>query len=505
MIRSRRLGLAAAVVVLGLTACGTANPSTSVAKNPAVIHVGASRNTGKGGAPTADGSMIPYQNTTYVFDGTPVDLGATGPAWSLPAGQQPDLARVQRIASLLGVKGEVVAQSADMGGGWRVGPDDGSAPTLIVSADGLLSWWFSPSAVSTPGSVGCASVGSSTTGSGGGTTPSSGGSSGKGSAVVPVPDTIVPPDAPTGSDPTIPIAPPPTTSPCDTPAPTPPVGVPTAEKALAAAKQLFADMGYDNASYQFDTTADQWSAQVTATLLLDGHRSPLSLSVGFGAQGAVVWASGTLATPQPAADYPLVGAEVGVQRLNDHTGKWLWFGGNPEVMRANGTGAANTGVAVDVATSIAGDVPPAAGAPGSSGSDVPTVAPPICPAGADCPSQPSVPIPEVTVHLTGVRLDITTLWAQDGTIWLLPAYTFTDGQGGQYTVIAVDEAYLDLPGVTVPVTTPDTTPVTTVPGDGTPPPTKPIVTVTLPGDVNPGGPVVTALPNRPTDTATVTS
>jgi hypothetical protein len=506
MIRSRRLGFAAAAVVLGLSACGHTGPSTTVAKTPAVIHVGASHNTGKGGAPTADTSMMPYQDVTYVFDGTPGDLGATGSAWSLPSGQQPDLARVQRIATLLGVKGDVTALPADQGGGWRVGPADGSAPTLTVGTDGMLSWWYNPAA-STPGSVGCGTVSSSSTG---------GGTSGGTDVVAPVPPDSIP--TPETVDPDAPST---TVMPCETP--TPPANVPTAAEALAKAKQLVTGMGYDVAQYAFDTSADQWGAQVTGYLQLGGHRSPLTVSFGFGAEGALTWSSGTLATPQPAAEYPLVSVQVALDRLNDHSGKWLFYG-YPGVRAMNG------GIAVDdVATAI----PPANATSGSGGAPAPgTPTPttmvvvgsdgttsvslvtggpsvaPTCPADGNCVTDPPVTVQPVTVHLNGVHLDITAVWAQDGTVWLLPAYTFTDGNGGQYTVIAVDEAYLDLPGAVTPDTTPVTgdtkpgsEPVTTVPSNTVPSNTVPFTT----GIVNPGGPIVTALPDRPTGTATVSS
>ena len=34
------------------------------------------------------------------------------------------------------------------------------------------------------------------------------------------------------------------------------------------------------------------------------------------------------------------------------------------------------------------------------------------------------------------------IWDADNTIWLLPAYTFGTADGGLYTVIAVDDAFI---------------------------------------------------------------
>ena len=64
-----------------------------------------------------------------------------------------------------------------------------------------------------------------------------------------------------------------------------------------------------------------------------------------------------------------------------------------------------------------------------------------CDPAADCVPVDATP---VTVHLTSVTTDLTMVWDADGTVWLLPAYTFSDADGGKYTVIAVTDEYLQL-------------------------------------------------------------
>jgi hypothetical protein len=65
--------------------------------------------------------------------------------------------------------------------------------------------------------------------------------------------------------------------------------------------------------------------------------------------------------------------------------------------------------------------------------------------------------------LTSVKPDLTMQWATDGTVWLLPAYTFGSADSGQYTVIAVDDAYIQQPAAepatTEPVQDPGVVPV----------------------------------------------
>jgi hypothetical protein len=169
--------------------------------------------------------------------------------------------------------------------------------------------------------------------------------------------------------------------------PQPPANVPTADEALAKAKELFTSWGYDLSSYEFDTPyADDWSASVNASLIIDG-------------------------------------------------------------MKAHQYMALDTGIAK--------------GAPDAAVSE-PAIAPICDPAVTnDIASDCAIPNPEpVTVTLNSVKRDLTMLWDADNTIWLLPAYSFGSADGGIYTVIAVDDAYIEeaeAPATTEPaVIVPDT-------------------------------------------------
>ncbi len=437
MLRSRRLAFVAAAVVIGLSGCGDAARTTTSGSAPAIIHIGAAgSSTQSAGAPAADKMMMPFTSFNFVVDGTLPDLAATGNAWKLSAGQSVDTARVATMAEVLGVKGDVRTVPADQGGGWQVGSADYTGASITVGVDGMVSWWFNPDPSTTGGSI----------------------SAGCGTSAEP----IAVPDAPvsSGSDSsvtesTIVITP----APCETPAP--PVGVPTKAAALAKAKALFADLGYNAADYEFETYADEWGANVTGFLMLDGHRSPISISIGFGAEGAVTWASGSLATPEPAGEYPLVGTAAGLTRLQD--GAWMGYYGAPGVMAkgmaADMVGGASTRsvTATPETTAVSSD------SSGSTGGAPTVIAPPpldspVCDPAADCVPETYLPPEPITVHLNDARVDLTMVWDVDGTVWLLPAYTFLSTDGGVYTVIAVDDQYVELPdtGVTtepVPVDT----------------------------------------------------
>lgn len=443
MLRSRRFALVASiatVAVLGLTACGDAADTTSGAKAPAVIHLGAASGTGKlaaGAEVASDRMMMPYQPIDFVYDGTFPDLGTSAEAWTLPVGSTVDQAKVAELARLLGVEGDVRQLAPEMGGGWMVGAEDYSTSNLTVTSDGMASWWYNPAPMATPNtSVGCAGVG---TEGGAAIEPAV-------EPAVAATDTVATPDTS--------VLEPATTAVPSCEAPAPPTGVPTKDEALAKAKALFTDMGYDLSQFDFDVYADEWGANVTAFRLLAGHRSPLSLSAGYGAEGALTWASGALAEPVPAGEYPLVSGDEAVQRLNDQTGMWSMYG--PAMYKGGVALDATTAIASREVTSVGTEaVAPDAPVTGDTVSDIATDQPQVI----DPMPVDSLPEMEpITVHLNGARLDLTMVWAEDNTIWLLPAYTFTATDGGEYTVIAVDDSFIAMPD---PVT-PDTTPVETV-------------------------------------------
>jgi hypothetical protein len=476
MLRSRRLALVAATLLLGLSACGTAATSAPAGNAPAVIHLGASKQSTNtaAGAPAVGDSMARIQNLHYLFDGTVPTLASSAAAWSLPAGSVPSDADIARIAAALGVKGDVQRLKADQGGGWIVGPADYSTPTLSVANDGLLSWNYSGTNSAVVG-VSCGEAGSGTagssSGSGGAATPTTAlpnpAPSSQGPQTGPAIGSVVPPDSVAKP---IPIDTVVTTAPCAPP--TPPANVPDKATAEAKAKDLLATMGYDASLYSFDTTADQWNASVTAYRLVGGQRSALQVTIGFGGEGVVQWASGTLAEPKPATEYPIVTVADGITRLNDPSGRWIFLGGGPggiRPMAADSVGGAAT-------TAAAGGAPAGTAVTPNS-----AVGAPVPPMSAVPVSEPSGTVPPVDVHLTKVALGLTTVWAQDGTVWLLPAFVFTAADGGQYTVVAVDEKYLDA-SIVAPATTVAGTVVTgsVVTGTAVPPVSAPPATSAAP-------------------------
>ena len=393
--------------------------------SPPVIHVGGHPS----GATPAVAAALPVDSKmrvasgsiVYRFAGQLPAFGSSGPSWSMAADQTVAPTRVSQIAAAFGATGEVKQLPADQGGGWQVGSQDGKTPNLTVVADGPLSWYYNPVMSSAGAGATC---GSNETGY---------------------------PSVPSDS----------AVEPC--PPVSPPAGVPTKDAALATATALFAKAGIDTRGETLVVTADEWTATVTASIQLDGHRTQLTNQISFGAEGAVSAASGFLAVPQPNATFPIVGTAAALQRLNDQSERWMTAfgtlgdvaarGGAPAVAPLLPAPVAVTAVAPSTCTPMVNGVGKSDAVPADSidsmmcplSPGIAATVPPGTPSGAVRSDAPVAPI-EIT--LTGVRIDMKSIYDADGTVWLLPTYVFTSNDGGEYSVVGIADQYLQNDGST---------------------------------------------------------
>ena len=325
---------------------------------------------------------LPTDNTGYVY----------------PAGTPTTPEQAAELAALFGVAGEPVRVDEWVPGGWQVGPTDGTAASLFLSDDGQHTWNFSPAwdGGGVSGSVACTAVP--------GTDPSGT------AAVCAEPATTVP---------------------------APPVGILTADAATARATELLGQLGVDTANLTFEPYADEWSASVSVSDASLGRY----WGFGFGAEGVLQWANGTLATPDAVGPYDLIDLDAALARLDEQ------YTGAP--------------MAIDVLAVDAGE---------AATSDMVGAPEPMLPDG-------TLPAPEpVTVTLVDVQADRWWAFDADGSVWLLPAYRFIGDDGGWYTVPAVTDEYLVQvdPPVAEPADTasPVTTAVAPTEPDGTSPTTS---------------------------------
>lgn len=217
----------------------------------------------------------------------------------------------------------------------------------------------------------------------------------------------------------------------DTKEPTKPKNLPTKDEALARAREVIEASGEDVSDFSFTATADDWSSNVQAIVRVDGTDTPYGWWFGFGEDGALVNASGTFISAAKGSNYPLVSATDAVTRLESmNYGYW-----------GAGPGAKS---AVDSRATVGGDA-----STDSPSTDGEAVGPP----------EPTI------VTITGARLTLMPAYLADGRVVLLPAYTYSNGDGDIGTVFAIEDKYLTFTEPT-PDTTPGT-PGTDVPADGT--------------------------------------
>ncbi len=422
MIFSRRFALITAAVVLGISACGDPDSQTATSSPSSLPKIsigagGANASTARGGAESTsiavgDDARLGWP-VQYVYDGEYPTLAPDGTVWQFPAGFQPDAEAVRKIAAAFGVQGELAELPEDQGGGWIIGPSDYSGPAINVSKDGLGSWWFSA-----PGEIDereCISI----------IEPLD---------VDPTADPAV--DGAPGASVDSAIAPDTDVAPC--PAPEPPANVPDKEAAKQKATELLGSLGVGAEGLEWEAYADEWGASVTAFTMLEGLRSGATYSFGFGAEGAVTWASGYMAEPQQVGDYPLVGCEAGVARLNDESSQWMYS--SPVVAR--GDEAVSRKVEPNGQPETQPETQPAEALPADT---VANDSEPIAP-DQPAPTDPQGAEPTV-VTLSNCAIDRTMVYGDDGGAWLLPAYRFDTSDGGSYTVIAIDDSFITRPAM----------------------------------------------------------
>jgi len=321
-------------------------------------------------------------------------LDSSARSYTLVAGDVSANSR-NALKEAFGVTEDFVAQDAEQGGGYLAGNYDGTTPTLYVGSDAMRYWSYSPAwDQSSISSRSCF-----------------------------MEDAVATSDIPT-TDVAKEI--------CAEPAA--PENVPT----KAEAEELFAAtmtaLGVNNDDLILDSYSDEWGANVTGYLKIDGVRSPLSWSIGYGADAAITWASGVFADVQDGASYPRIGTAAAIERLNSQqAGNW----GGPMV---------RGGVTYD--TAVASDIA-ATPVPEPASSDV-EAAVTTEPATSDAAPTLDAPAPEVQeVLIIGVEEELVTLYGADGSIYLVPGYTFITaedeyGYAGRYTVSALPDEYMQV-------------------------------------------------------------
>ncbi|HEX6955199.1 MAG TPA: hypothetical protein VF156_10015 [Agromyces sp.] len=209
-------------------------------------------------APDATGMSYPSGGGRNSFSASGLSTSeGTAAAYAFDARAASTPETVAALAAALGVEG--TPELVD--GSWTVGPQDGTGPTLGVSLDGMLGFWYSDPRID-PWQCAVGSDGVETC-------------------------------EPTGE-------------------------LPGEQAAIDALRSLLASTGRDPAGYEF--TSESWEGAVTRSAqawpVVDGQRIDQAWSVELSNDG-MVSASGALAELVPLGDYPVVSEQEAFERLSD--------------------------------------------------------------------------------------------------------------------------------------------------------------------------------------------
>ncbi|UOE45659.1 hypothetical protein [Agromyces larvae] len=209
----------------------------------------------------------------------------------------------------------------------------------------------------------------------------------------------------------------------DTPdVPCTPTGeVPAEQAAIDVLRSLIAATGADPDSYRYEAPTFEGAVTRSAQAwpLLDGQRLDQAWWLELTDEG-VYSASGSLAELVLLGDYPIVSEQEAFERLSDPR-----FGAQAGIMPLAAGARVDAAVGVQVS-------------PDATATWEPPTEPPAVPdAGV------AVSWPVNRVEIVEAQLGFATQWQPDGSVLVVPAYTFTDADGGTWSVIAVADASLD--------------------------------------------------------------
>ncbi|MEJ7800317.1 MAG: hypothetical protein WKF60_07350, partial [Ilumatobacter sp.] len=200
--------------------------------------------------------------------------------------------------------------------------------------------------------------------------------------------------------------------------------VPGAAEAEQRTRETLSALGLDPAALTIEASADEWFANVNVDDSTADHAATRYWNFGYGAEGVLQYAGGTLATPEPVGPYPLVDLDTAVARLRELSGFGVPV---PLLEPAVESDAATSGVAPDPSAPPTDDV--------TTETLVAAVEPILI-------DPPIVDQEALTVTLVDVQPDLWWVWDAEGSLWLVPAYRFIDTDGAWHVVPAVTDEFL---------------------------------------------------------------
>lgn len=184
-----------------------------------------------------------------------------------------------------------------------------------------------------------------------------------------------------------------------------PAAVPTnlipENEAIQRSKDYLTQAKLTASDYVLTAVRTDWSTEVTGVVQVEDVLTNVAVNFSYGQDGILMYASGPMMTVTKADIYPLVTVEKALERLS--LPQYGFFGGAARI-------------ATDLAISDS-----------SMNSDESTI--------------------PLTIPVTDVRLTLMESNLSNGTHMLLPAFTFSNGDGDIGTVLAVSDEFIVFPKI----------------------------------------------------------
>lgn len=213
----------------------------------------------------------------------------------------------------------------------------------------------------------------------------------------------------------------------------------TAAESLIAATGVSGPFGTPEFSQSDAGTGISWTT-VTLPWDVGGPGTGFQFDVTYDPTGTVIAADGVDVTVATAQSYPLISQVAGVAALNAQetdtfgSGTTTTTGGPTQP----GTDVNPGGPMVPVTTTTTASSSGSGGTPGGDGATPP----------------PSAGTAPGTITLTSASIQYAEFALSDGSEVLLPEWSYTGADGSQWTVLAVDPAYVSVGGSSGGIATP---------------------------------------------------
>lgn len=185
------------------------------------------------------------------------------------------------------------------------------------------------------------------------------------------------------------------------PAPALPTNLISEHEAVKRSNDYLAKAKLTVEDYVLSAVRTDWSTEVTGVVKVENLLTNVSVNFSYGQDGTLLYASGPMMTVSRADTYPLVTVEKALERLS--LPQFGFFGG---------------------AARIASDV-----------------------AVSDSSTSNDLSVIPLTIPITDVRLTLMESNLSNGTHMLLPAFTFSNGDGDVGTVLAVSDEFIVFPNI----------------------------------------------------------